>query len=341
MARASMTLVVPLVVLLGGAARAEEAPLEALLRGVRTRAGGLEHAIAALGSDVAPALPALEGLLEEPSARETAAWALGQLGAPGLEVLRRAAVGRGSPAARSHAVLELAARGAGEVPLALAEAEPDDEVRRLAVVGLLHDPGRAAQVCLLRVLASDRAKAVREAAAHALAARGVRDPEVHAALLLALRGPAGDGAGGALLRLQPFPDGAWALLAELLGDPDPALRVRAARLLARSRGERGLATLREALSGDRRPAARAAAARGLRWLRANIPLEPLGRPLVDALVDPAPDVRIEAAGAVAELSRRLRPPVFLGAGALLQAMSRDPDPAVRAAATEALLHLAS
>ena len=232
------------------------AALTAVLAGADADpADAATHALAAIG---APAVPHLAGLIERPqpgTVRVRAAAALRGIGLPAVPALATL-LSAADPTARILASHCLAALSADAVPvLAEALAEPGTADLAAATLREIGDPARLTVMSL---------------ATHS-------DGPVRAGAATALAGCASA-------------DG-WRVLIDLLRDPDPAVRERAARSVSECGAEALSEVARAAAPGDpRRPAAiRALAAAGPAGTPHLIPLaagDPDGSPSNTITIEP-------------------------------------------------------
>lgn len=220
-------------------------------------------------------------------------------------------------------------------PLLARLASPDAAERRAACAAAPDDPSAVLLVDALVGALGDADRSVARAAVEALAAIGLRDRGVDAALRRPLRRGTVEerfGAACVLARLSPPGPHLLPALVDALDHRFGDVRWTAARMLVdlgRLHGE-VLGILVGLTGGDGRPRVRRMAAFALRELSPDHPA--CARALVDATGDEDRSVKRAALTALASL---VDPPGFV-AERLLAALRGDPDPACRRIATVAL-----
>jgi HEAT repeat protein len=304
-----------------GAAAREQAPrLVELLKDADRDA----RAAVAMALEPGEALALLKH--PDPSVREAAAGALGNMGEAAQEHIPLLVALLKDPSVREDAVAALENMGAAareHAPrLAGLLKDLDPEVRR-AAAGVLGSMGEAAREYAPRLaeLLKDKDSGVRQAAAGALGNMGEAAREYAPRLIALLKDPeVREAAAGALGNMGEAAREHTSRLAELLKDPDPDVRTAVAGVLGDLRGaaREQAPHLAEALK-DGSPEVRRAAAMALGNMgeaaREQAPH------LVEALKDPA--VRSVAATALGNMGKAL-------------ALLKHPDPEVRRVAVRSL-----
>ena len=259
------------------------------------------RALATIGPEAKPAIPALERMLrsKENEPRWDAATALGRIGKDSVPVLT-GAVRDANPDIRYAAIDGLAQLGAGAepaIPALLERLKEEKQVIRAAAISCLAGIGPPAAPALVKAIEHEKGL-VRQGAARAIMSLGVSRRLVEPALLL------------------------------MLQDEEAASRQQAiAPLSAHAYDEPAITAITAALK-DPAPEVRVAAAKGLGEVsRKAQPAVPV---LIEALKDESSAVRSSAANTLGIIGS----PAKAALPELIR-LSADSDETVRAAATEA------
>jgi hypothetical protein len=261
----------------------------------RLRVAGLAGLAAAGDRAARQALAALEARPE----RDQALARLGDTAAIARLQTQVAAGGTRDKSPSIRALADAGSQNAEAIAAALADPAPPS---RIAAANALAELGAKGQIPALQQRVDDPDPAVRFMVSAALARLG--DPQAPVTIASLEAHPVGDiRLFAAAAQAEASPQGPWVGIAEqLLQDPDPLLRVRAAELLVRRAGDPSLgrAAMLSALS-DASPAVRTEAAALLPEVvqRGGVELPLLRRLLRDAL----PEVTVGAARAIIRMTQ--------------------------------------